>query len=102
MNPIKNELDQLDTKTMSAFFKLMSEEIRFKLTYLLAHDEKLCVTDLAEMVEASVATTSHHLQILKKNKLIKSERQGKQVLYFIDNPKIIHFINVGIDLNHFI
>ena len=94
---MKQQISELDTATMSAFFKLMSEETRFKLIYCLAHKEKRCVTDLADIIDASVATTSHHLQILKKDNLIQSERRGKQVFYFIDNPKIIHFVHVGLN-----
>lgn len=90
-------LDELDTKTLSTFFKLMSEEIRFQLIFVLAHNNKLCVTDLAELLDTSIATTSHHLQILKKNNLVQSKRVGKQNFYYVDNPKIIHFVNVGLD-----
>lgn len=90
-------LEDIDPSKMSAFFKLMSEEIRFKLTFVLAHYGEACVSDLAEYVDSTVTTTSHHLQILKKNKVINSRREGKQIFYFIDNPRVTHFINVGLD-----
>ena len=61
--------------------------------------KKLCVSDLAKLLNATIATTSHHLQILKKNNLVQSERDGKQVFYYINNPRIIHFVNVGLDFN---
>ncbi|MEG0285842.1 MULTISPECIES: metalloregulator ArsR/SmtB family transcription factor [Vagococcus] len=93
-------LDDVDSQTFSAFFKLMSKEIRFQLIYLLAHEGKLCVSDLATLVNSSVATTSHHLQILKKNNLIKSERDGKQIMYYTDHPKIMHFVHIGLDFTH--
>lgn len=99
---IQTLLKELDTKTLSAFFKLMSEEIRFQLVFILVHEKRLCVSDLAELLNASISTTSHHLQILKKNNLVQSERDGKQIFYYIDNPKIIHFVNVGLDFNHLI
>lgn len=90
-------LEDIDPLKMSTFFKLMSEEIRFKLTFILAHYGETCVSDLAEYVNATITTTSHHLQILKKNNVINSRRTGKQIFYFIDNPRVIHFINVGLD-----
>ena len=93
-------LQELDSQTYSAFFKLMSKEIRLQLIYLLVHHGQLCVSDLAELVDSSIATTSHHLQILKSNNLIQSKRDGKQILYFIEHPKVIHFINVGLDFTH--
>lgn len=99
---INTLLNELDTHTLSAFFKLMSEEIRFQLIFILVHEKRLCVSDLAKLLNASIATTSHHLQILKKNNLVQSRREGKQIFYYIDNPKIIHFINVGLNFNHLI
>ncbi len=62
---IHNQLNTLNTENISTLFKLMSEEIRFKLIYILSHQEKMCVSELADFINASVATTSHHLQLLK-------------------------------------
>ncbi len=74
---IHNQLNTLNTENISTLFKLMSEEIRFKLIYILSHQEKMCVSELADFINASVATTSHHLQLLKKYELVESTREGK-------------------------
>lgn len=100
MNDSNTLLNELDTNTLCAFFKLMSEKVRLQLVFVLVRKKKLCVSDLAELLNISIATTSHHLQILKKNNLVKSMREGKQIFYYIDNPKVIHFINVGLDFNY--
>lgn len=99
-NQTKQLLSSIEPQKMSAFFKLMSEEIRFKLTFILAHEGELCVSDLAKWVDASVTTTSHHLQILKKNHVIESHRKGKQIFYFINNERVLYFINTGLDFHH--
>lgn len=36
---IQTLLKELDTKTLSAFFKLMSEEISFQLIFVLVHEK---------------------------------------------------------------
>lgn len=97
---IQELLENLDSKTLSYFFKLMSEEIRFQLIFILGHENELCVSDLATLVDASIATTSHHLQILKNNDLVQNKRVGKKIYYYVSNPKIIHFVNIGLDFNH--
>ena len=74
---IHNQLNTLNTENISTLCKLMSEEIRFKLIYILSHQEKMCVSELADFINASVATTSHHLQLLKKYELVESTREGK-------------------------
>ncbi|MEG0254805.1 MAG: metalloregulator ArsR/SmtB family transcription factor [Vagococcus sp.] len=93
-------LSKVEPEKMSAFFKLMSEEIRFKLTFLLAHEKEMCVSDLAKLVDASVTSTSHHLQILKKNNVIDNRRVGKQIFYFVNNERVRYFINTGLDFHH--
>ncbi len=97
IDPALKLLEEVNPSKMSAFFKLMSEEIRFKLTFILAHYGEACVSELADYVNASVTTTSHHLLILKKNNVISSRRDGKQIFYFIENNRVKHFINVGLD-----
>lgn len=60
----------------------------------------MCVSDLAKHTETSISTTSHHLQILKKNEVIESRREGKQIFYFIQNKRVLHFIKVGLDFSN--
>ncbi|MBO0476503.1 winged helix-turn-helix transcriptional regulator [Vagococcus sp. DIV0080] len=94
---IHNQLNTLNTENISTLFKLMSEEIRFKLIYILSHQEKMCVSELADFINASVATTSHHLQLLKKYELVESTREGKQIFYSIHHPKVLHLMKAGFD-----
>lgn len=98
-NTALKTMESFDPKRISTFFKIMSEEIRFKLTFILAYEGEMCVSDLAKCTETSISTTSHHLQILKKNEIIESRREGKQIFYFIQNKRVLHFIKIGLDFS---
>lgn len=62
----------------------------------------MCVCDLAAIINASMASTSHHLRFLKKNGVTVSYQEGKMVYYSLANEEIVTFIRsvlrVGEDL----
>ena len=43
---------------------------------------------LAAEVGLSVANTSHHLQVLKRGRLVESERRGQHVVYRLADPAV--------------
>lgn len=62
-------------------FKAFADETRLKIILALYTYEQLCVQEVAEMLQESVANTSHHLRTLKQANLAASERQGKHMMY---------------------
>ena len=46
------------------------------------------VEALASQVGLSVANTSHHLQVLKRGRLVESERRGQHVVYRLADPAV--------------
>ncbi len=55
---------------------------RFRILSLLsAAGEALNVTEIAEILDASVSTTSHELKILKKHDFVISSVKGREVFY---------------------
>ena len=64
---------------------------RLELLELLAQGERT-VEALAGQTGHSVATTSHHLQILRRARLVDSEKQGLYVTYRIADPLVGEFL----------
>src|SRR5690625_7029697 len=58
----------------------------------------MCVCDLAEILDASIATTSHHLRYLKKQGVAKSRKDGKEVYYSLANEEILSTIRIVLDM----
>ena len=68
---------------LSKKFSALSDDNRQKILDLLKKGE-LSVSEIGEKLQVTLATTSHHLDILKRNDLISSRRQGQQILYSLN------------------
>ena len=79
---------------MGARFKVISEPSRLKILLALAHCE-LCVEHITEAVSGNQSAVSHQLKILKDNKVIKSRRNGQNVLYAVSDWHVLTMINVA-------
>ncbi len=76
---------------LSEIFKVLGDETRTKILYLLAQKE-LCVCDIAAVLEMSMPAISHHLRLLKTLRLVKYRREGKMVYYSLDDNHILNLI----------
>jgi len=91
------QLDQLREKTLeveglSEIFKVLGDETRTKILYLLSQTE-LCVCDLAVILGMTLPAVSHHLRLLKALRLVKHERAGKMVYYSLSDDHILNLIH---------
>lgn len=92
-----DQLDHLKEKILevaglSEIFKVLGDETRTKILYLLAY-KRLCVCDIAVVLEMSLPAISHHLRLLKALRLVKYNREGKMVYYSLDDEHIINLIH---------
>ena len=72
-----------DTHTfdvVSELFKILGDEKRIRLFWLLCHCEE-CVINISVLLDMSSPALSHHLKLLKNAGLIISRRVGKEVYY---------------------
>jgi len=81
----------LEVAGLSEIFRLLGDETRIKILYLLAHRE-LCVCDLASLLDMSLPAVSHHLRLLKALRLVKYRRDGKMVYYSLDDRHVLNLI----------
>ncbi|HHT70481.1 MAG TPA: helix-turn-helix transcriptional regulator [Firmicutes bacterium] len=79
-------------KEVAATFKVLADETRTSILYLLAQEE-LCVCDIATILGSSVSNISHHLRLLRAQRLVKYRRQGKMVFYSLDDEHVLALID---------
>ena len=65
---------------LADLFKVFGDTTRIKMLYALMGQE-LCVADLAELIAATQSAVSHQLRTLKQARLVKFQRDGKNVIY---------------------
>ena len=79
---------------LADLFKVFSDTTRIKILYALMPGE-MCVADIAEVIGASQSAVSHQLRILKTARLVKFQRDGKNVLYSLSDDHVYTIIAVG-------
>ena len=79
---------------MAARFKAISEPSRLKILLALSAGE-LCVEHITKAVGGNQSAVSHQLKTLKDNRIIKSRRSGKNILYSVDDEHIMSMIRVA-------
>jgi DNA-binding transcriptional ArsR family regulator len=66
----------------------LSNETRLKILKLLKR-RQMCVSDICKKFNMTQPSVSHHLDILKRAKLVVSEKRGREVYYSINTGTIV-------------
>lgn len=82
---------------LAELFKVFGDSTRIRILYALMESE-LCVSDLSSILNMNQSAISHQLRILKDAKLVKYRRDGKIILYALDDNHIRTLLSVG--MNH--
>ena len=102
VDQVQTELKDKDFADLLVLSKCLGDSSRIKILYALATYKEMCVCDLAAIINASMASTSHHLRFLKKSGVTVSYQEEKMVYYSLANEEIVTFIRsvlrVGEDL----
>jgi len=65
-------------------FKALSDAKRLKIIWLLINiDEKICVSEIVEVLDERQYNVSRHLRILKDASLLEEVKEGKWVFYYL-------------------
>lgn len=80
--------------TMCAAFKVLGEPSRMRILLALMEGE-MCVYHIAEAAGGNQSAVSHQLRILKDNKIVKSRREGKNILYSVADEHIAKMIEMS-------
>ena len=79
---------------LADLFKVFSDTTRIKILFALMNGE-LCVADIAESINATQSAVSHQLRILKQSRLVKFQREGKNVLYSLADDHVYTMLAQG-------
>lgn len=85
-----------DVAPVAQLFKLLGDETRAGILSALAKEE-MCVCDLAALLGRSVSNVSHHLRLLRGARLVRYRKEGKQVIYALDDEHVQNLIQAGIE-----
>ncbi len=103
MNKTESKSDEVKRKLpddetiydLAQVFKVFGDPTRTKILGCLSiHD--LCVGELSEAMGMSVSAVSHQLRILRNAKLVRGVKDGKEVVYKLDDKHVEMIIECGL------
>ncbi len=80
---------------MADFFKVFSDSTRVKILYTLLESE-MCVGDLVEALNLNQSAISHQLRVLRQNNIVKFRKEGKAVIYSLDDSHVFEILSQGL------
>lgn len=81
------------TEEEVAVFRALADPTRLRLLHLLCHQptpNALCVNALSDVLGITQSAVSQHLRILKNIGLVRGERRGYHIHYFINCQALGH------------
>jgi len=81
---------------LAELFRVFGDPTRVRIICALFVSE-LCVCDIASLLSMTQSAISHQLRILKQSRLVKYRRDGKSVLYSLDDEHIRNIFAQGMD-----
>jgi len=70
----------------------LGDETRFRVLLTLKNGER-CVCEIIEQLGIEQSLISHHLQALRRCKLVKFRRDGKKKMYRLADPLILKLLS---------
>ncbi len=69
-------------------FRALANEERLQMIRVLL-EKSICAGDMEKLFYMEQSTTSHHLNVLKSAGILRAEKRGRHIFYFVDT----HFCN---------
>lgn len=76
------------TDSCSLMFRALADPTRLRILELLKKRER-CVTEICEQFDLSQPSISHHLDVLRRSDLVRSEKRGREVYYRLNADAIV-------------
>lgn len=76
----------------AAAFNALAHPLRLKILETL-RPGPCCVCKIIPSVEGEQSNVSHHLAILRKAGIVRSEKKGQEMWYAVTNPNIFQIID---------
>ena len=90
----ENMPDEENVSRVCNTFRILGEPSRMRIVLALLQGE-MCVYHIVEACGGNQSAVSHQLRVLKDNRVIKSRREGQNILYSIADEHIVEIIKIS-------
>ncbi len=91
-----DRIQENDYENLEEIFKLFACNARLKILVRLSTGE-FGASELAQFAQLTPSAASHQLKDLKRSRIIKSRKDGKNVFYSLDDHHILHILRTGLE-----
>lgn len=84
-------IDKKTIQSISKLFKVISDPTRLSILFLLQKKE-LSVGNIALALNMEQSAISHQLKTLKDSRLVKARREGKSMVYSLDDLHVFSIL----------
>jgi len=92
LRTLVEKLDEETVKKQSYMLKALADPTRIKILHLLK-SKPMCTCEIMVALDLTEPNASHHLNLLERNDIVKSERTGKWIFYKLQRPAIKEAVN---------
>ena len=79
---------------LAELFKMFGDPTRAKILKCLQIRD-MRVGEIADVLEMSISAVSHQLRVLRSAKLVKGTKEGKEVIYSLDDDHVTQILECG-------
>jgi len=88
--------DKDEFYTLAGFYKILADKTRVRILWALSC-ESMCVCDLANLLGMTKSAISHQLKLLRLARLVKNDKQGREVYYSLADMHVQDIIQEALD-----
>ncbi|MDA4895085.1 MULTISPECIES: ArsR/SmtB family transcription factor [Microbacterium] len=79
----------------AGLFKGLAHPIRIRILEVLSAAAEVSVSELLDVIDLEASHVSQHLAVLRRNRLVVSERRGSLVYYRLAYPQVADLLRVA-------
>lgn len=84
-------------RTISRVYTALGDEHRQRILLTFERGERLNVGQIVEVSTLSRSAVSHHLKILREAGVLRSQKEGKEVYFWINKDFLIEAMETVVD-----
>jgi DNA-binding transcriptional ArsR family regulator len=85
---VSMKIDYLNIKKATLVLRALNHKLRQQIVKLLEENKKMTVTDIYVQLRLEQSVASQHLAILRRAGVVKTDRDGKYIYYYVNHDRL--------------
>lgn len=94
----KSKIKTMCTNEHCEVLRALSDKTRQDILMVFESAKEICANDIAEHFTLSRSTVSHHLNLMRRLKILHSRKDGKEIYYSVNKTYIKGLISSFLDI----